>query len=241
MEPHSQSASEPKKGIGCLKIILWTFVVLLILTMVAAYYVYRNIGDWSRAGSAAVVEALANEVTADLHIDPKERGEVEQVLKQFADDIRNKNVSMVQGMAVMGYLAKGPVMAREISDGFKEGYLLSSGLTAEEKQDGALQFDRLTRGVYELKIPFDSLEPIAEIVTDETEEAGETTHTLKTEISDEQVRQLIARAKELADSAGVPESDFELDLSAAMQEAINRGKQTQDVEQLKHIFGEAPN
>jgi hypothetical protein len=227
-----------KQGSGCLKIFLWGVGICFLVIAGVSFYIATHIGEWTRAGSAKIIETLADETLRSSHLPEEDKKEIKIVINQFVQDIKDERVGLTQGMAIMTEIATGPLMVQGLAHSVKEKYVQSSSLTPDEKDQADLEFSRLIQGVFEQKISPESLQRVMEMTTTEgVDSEGKPTRVPKPALSEEELRELISEAKSLADSADVPNERFEPNLPQALRDAIKRGMEVKSMEELGDRYG----
>jgi hypothetical protein len=147
---------------------------------------------------------------------------------------------------VVEQLAKSPVISSAMVISIDRLYVAQSELPEEEKAQARIDLARYTQGLFDKSIEPDSindvLEPAITHSPDDNDirlnlkidENGRTITALKSadQVSTEELRELIASAKALADEAGVTETPEPVDLSDEVQKAIGiaLGEIAQDVD-----------
>ena len=88
----------------------------------------------------------------------------------------------------------------------------------EEKVDGRRTIQRLARGVVEKTISQSDLEQISDGVTEIGPDGNQ---KMKESISDEELRTLLADAKQLADDNEIPDEEFVVDLAGEVRKMVD--------------------
>ncbi|MEM7260537.1 MAG: hypothetical protein AAF488_01005 [Planctomycetota bacterium] len=187
--------------------------LLLVIMIGLGIYVAMNwesiVGGFYRTAARTVIEAsdLPTEqkdqifVIIDRVIEDFQSGEIDQVvLNRIADNV----APVVQ--AVLGVSAV-------------ERYINPSGLSDEEKSAGRMAVWRVVEAMFKGTVSDADMDRLRAIV-DKTPDSEET--NLKESLTDEEVRELIAVAREAADKAEIPEEVAEPDVADEIEKAVQK-------------------
>ena len=213
-----------KSGFGCAKMAGVGCLVLIVLGVVVGLVVWAKWEGWARAAGAAGVELVAEEMMSELGLTEEEKDGAMGPVREFAQQIRDGEVTLAQAIAVGEELVDGPAFAVLLTRGFEGKYLAASELSDAEKQEGHVTLTRFAQGVSTERIPTTKAEEISQIVTIETTDSeGETTKELKETITTEELKSCLAIMKDSADAAGVEDREFTFDLAEEIRKAIENG------------------
>lgn len=213
-----------QKRFGCAKMAGVGCLVLVAIGIVAGMVVYFKAKDWARAGIAAVTEKVTEKMVKELGLSEAERESAMEPIREFAQRIRDGEVSLEQGGRVMEALTEGPAFAVLMMHVFERKYLAGPELSEEEKQEGHVTITRFVRGVSTGSIPKTKIEEISKIVMLETTDSeGETTKKPKDTITAEELKSCLTIMKDSADAAGIEEKEFTFDLGEEIRKAIEKG------------------
>jgi hypothetical protein len=193
------------------------------------WYVASNLDRWL-VGMGR--EALVSFVE-ESGLPPAEQDEVIAQIDRVVNAYRERKIDQSDLERILVELEDAPAMRVLALVGADEAYLSESGLNEQEQAAGRRTFQRVLRGVYEGKIEEESLYVALEGVG-MTEEAGGTEAaagaadvTLVAGQSvptagDDDVRELLAKLKVMADNAQVPDEPFELDISDEIRQVVDK-------------------
>lgn len=194
-------------------------LIAAVLVVLGAVWLYL-FGKDLMADSAR--DALV-EVIEESAIQKDEQQEMIVQIDRLAEGFKAGSVGYGAMAQILTELAEGPVMAVLAVIALETNYVLPSGLSEEEKAGAHLTLERVARGLVEETITEEDLDHVLEVVSIREGEDGE--RVLKDELTDEELREFLIRARALADTAGVPEEPIEVDLGDALREAIDRALQ----------------
>jgi len=201
---------------GC----LIALAVLVAVLVAAGVVVAFNFKSWMASGTAAVAKAVIDE----SELPETEKPEIKAIIDQLRDEVKAGTVTLEQVSEIFEGLPDSPVLAAGAALQFVGMYVEPSGLTDEEKADGVVTFDRLAFALSEGTIAWDDLEEILKPIAYKQDDSLEFQDPKA--VSDDELRQVIAQAREAADGAGVPAEVEKIDLSdtfaAYIEEKLGR-------------------
>ena len=213
-------SEEQKKGKGCsttakvLGIGCFTVIVLAIVVVVVVVMNFKKIA--ATGARAVIVEGINNS-----QLPEEQKTELIQQVDALAGEFKENNISMEQFAAIAKELAEGPILPLGMFMMVDVKYVKPSGLSAEEKEDAALQIQRFTRGVAEGAIPKETLQSSFGMLA-VTDTQGN--QRLKESLTDDELRAFIGQLKATADEAKVLNEPYEVDIAAEFRKAVERGK-----------------
>lgn len=230
--PKSQHARRPlqsRRGnllVGC-------GVVLLIFVILAGIGIFVVATKW-RGWTASTSTKMVDTMLTKAQIDPVEHDEIMVHVHSMMERFENKEITLEQMGLIVQELAESPVIPAALVIAIDKLYITTSGLPEEEQHQARIDLTRFTQGLFEESIDPNSinevLEPVVTNTPDENDirlnlkldENGSTITALRSadEVSDEELRTLIATAKAKADEAEIGENPPQIDLSDEIGKAI---------------------
>lgn len=214
------TVEEPKKsGGGCTTAIIGCLVVSLVLAGVACgvgYYVYINIGVMA----ANLAESQLNSAIDEFDLPDDQKAGMKEQVSRVAQGYRDGDISMEQLGGVAENLLQSPAFTAVPVEIARSKYIEPSGLSDEEKADAKKQLQRIAHGAFEKKISEDELTALLDGRIADKQADGNL--QFRDEVPDEDLRDLIAAAKDLADEKGVEDQNFEIDLAAELKKAVDK-------------------
>ena len=219
---------EPKRSnwTGCLVGCLIAFGVCAVLCAGVGYWTYSNMSTWIATVARQGIEAALEE--ANL---PAE--EETAILEQFdrvVDSYQAGEASLEDVGEIMENITKSDITGLITLQAIETKYLNSSGLSDEEKEEAKRTVMRVVRGAVEEKINEEELKKLTEhflIKSDESAEAlpGDMQDIQpddwKQSLTDDELRALLADAKELVNAKEIPDEDYEVQISSILRDAID--------------------
>ncbi|MEW4561682.1 hypothetical protein AB1K70_04105 [Bremerella sp. JC770] len=214
------TVEEPKKsGGGCTTAIIGCLVVCLVLAGVACgvgYYVYINIGVMA----ANLAESQLNGVIDEFDLPEDQKTGMKEQVSRVAQGYRDGDISMEQLGSVAENILESPAFTAVPVEIARSKYIEPSGLSDEEKADAKKQLQRIAQGAFEKKISEDELKAMLDgRIADEQPDGN---LQFRDNVPDEDLRELITAAKDLADQKGVGDQNYEIDLAAELKKAVDR-------------------
>lgn len=204
-----------RKGGGCGKLFLIGCLVFLVLTVIAVVLIVMNfesmmisMGRW---GVVSIIEAQ------EIPEDQKKRM-VAQV-DRLTEDFKSGELDQQDIERVFEEILQSPLFAAGMVLVVEQTYLQKSGLDPAEKSEAGVSLRRFARGISDGRISRDLVEEVGAPAL-KSSDAGN--FELKEELTDEELREIIAAAKAHADEAGVEAQVEEVDLADELERAIQR-------------------
>lgn len=212
--------------VGCLVAI----AIVVILAIIAVIYVAMTwrgyMSGWAKQGVVAVL--------VESRIEQDEQDEIMVHIDTLMTRFENKEVTFKQLSSVIEELTESSVPAAAMVISIDRIYLAESALEDSEKAQGRIELARFGQGLFDKTIPEDSLHDVLKPVTTTTPDNNDIRLNLTLgnnnqqitalrsadEVSDDELRELIATAKAKADEAGITETPSPIDLSDEIGTAI---------------------
>ena len=210
-------------GIGCLAVVL----IVVVAGVVGGIIVANNWRGWIAAPTRQAITELID----DSSLPEDQKAGILAEADAFIAAFEAGDVTVEELGRVAEELAQSPIAAMIGAYVIDEQYIGSSGLPEEEKEAGRYQLRRAARGVYEELIDpndlnnlLDPLEPDPGESQETRIDAGNFVIVLASpsDVDDEEVRELIANARQLSDDSSVPDEEFEIDYAEEVRSAIEK-------------------
>lgn len=249
-QSHSKRRTIPtRRGnllVGC-GVVLLIFVILLAI---GGYIVATNWRGWTASKSTKMIDTMLT----SAQIDAEEHSEIMVHVTELMQRFEDKDITLEQLGGVAKQLAKSPIIPSAMVISIDRLYIAQSDLSDEEKAQGRIDLARYTEGLFDESIEPDSINDVLESVITHSpddndirlnlkiDENGRTVTALRSadEVTTEDLQQLLATAKSLADEAGITETPQEVDLSDEIQRAIGIALGEITVEEEPEIEAEEP-
>jgi hypothetical protein len=195
---------------GC----LITFVVLVILGGIAAYYISKHWKDWaSTIGSAALKETI--EAT---ELPEQEKDEISEQIDRLAAAFRQGQITKEQMAEIVQQVVGSPLMTTLAVSAIEKKYVTGSGLNDQEKVEAHQTLRRFLRAAIDQKIDEEGMNGAMQHVARRNKDGN---WELKDRVTDDELRAFLGEAKTLADDAGVPAEPEEIDPSDEFKRIID--------------------
>ncbi|MCI0359271.1 MAG: hypothetical protein L0211_12400 [Planctomycetaceae bacterium] len=212
-------------GLGLLIGCLGTLVVFVLLCAGTVWYVQRNAGKWM---ASVVREMIVSAVNAS-EIPAGEKTEVIAQIDRVVAAYKEGKVKPEDLEPMMMKLEKSPAFLLMEAWGLEKAYVEPSGLPADEKEQGRRTIDRALRGLCEQKITqqeFMGVVPQRNVDVDvDLNDNGKAVFkqgkNAQNQLTDEEVRKMLADLKKLADDAGIPDEPFEIDIGDEVKKLVD--------------------
>jgi hypothetical protein len=207
--------------IGCFGM----FVVGVLLCAGGVWYVRQNADKWVAAMVREVIVASIN----SSEIPAGEKTEVIAQIDRVVEAYKKGRIKPQDLEPMMKKLETSPAFLLIQTWGLEKAYLDPSGLPAEEKEAGRRTIERAFRGLCEQKITqqqFSGVVPqqqfqSAEVKIDNGKTVVKQRRGPGNQLTDEEVRKLLADLKKLADDANIPDEPFEIDIGDEVKKLVD--------------------
>lgn len=219
--------SAQKKGSGVGKVLGIGCLVVVLILGIGGYLVAKNISKIGRSLGAKAMVSVAKQMIAQSGLPAEEQDAIMKPILQLSDEIKAGEVTMEQMQKIAEALSAGPLASLVTVKAVEIKYLEPSGLSEAEKTEGRRSLSRFAEACARNQASLnDNSNELGTLLTVETAgESGESSTQLKDQLTDDEVRQALAIMKRSADSAGIPDEAFKVDIAAALSAAIAKSKQ----------------
>ena len=197
--------------------------LLIILAIIAAIGI--ALGIWAamswRSWTATGMQNAAATMVQQSGLDPQQQQAVMQRVQTLATDFKAGKLSIEQMQGIAEQVARGPLLPAGVAWGLQERYVAVSLLNDQEKAEARMHLQRIARGVIEKKIP---LEAFNEIVAPISTKQPNGSMKPKDQLTLDELKALVARAKAKADGASIPLEPFTIDIASELDKAIAAAK-----------------
>lgn len=208
----------PSKGSG-----VWKYLLIGCLGIVMLSICGCGIGMWYIAANGrsllfkAVRTPIAQSIESSEMTDDDKKVVLQQV-DRVGEAWSSGKISDQQLTNIMEKLAESPLIPVAMTEGMKAKYIKKSGLADDEKAEASKTVSRIARGMYE-----ETLEPKdVQVAVDPMMEIGPNgKKKLKDQVTDTELREVIASLKIIADEAEVPDEEFKVEIGAEFKRAVD--------------------
>jgi hypothetical protein len=196
--------------IGCLGVL----AVMLVLAVIAGFWISRHGREWFAGVGAQVI----NQGIDSSDLPPQEKVEVKVEVDRVAKGIAEGQISNEQAMAIFEKLGKSPLMPLFVVMAVERKYFGQSKLSEDEKAEGRRSLQRFARGVFDDKIDKKGIDAVMSHVADRKQNDQ---WQLRSTVSDDELRAALSEAKVQADGAGIPAEPENVDPSDEIKRIID--------------------
>ena len=196
---------------GCLIV----FVVVLVLGIIAGVYAYRKFPEWAAMGISEGAKQMINET----ELPEEEKVDISVQIDRLAEATRERKLTLTQMGEFLQNLVQSPLMTTLAMSMIDKKYIEPSGLSDEEKSEARVTVQRFMRGAIDEKITQPEVEKAMEPVSTRKPDGN---MELKEKVTDDELKEFLATAKEQADAAGIPEEVEAVDPSDEFKRIVDK-------------------
>jgi hypothetical protein len=184
-------------------------LITAVLGGAGTWIVMRNLPKWSRDAIVTVVE------DSPLPADQKERvvAQVDRVVRQYQEG----QVGPEQLGELVERLSQSAMFSLLVMNAAQQKYVVPSGLEEQEKQEADVTLKRLVLGLHEQRIAPQDLEPVLDYISMQDANGNRQLHN---QVSDDQLRAMLADCDRLANQAQVAAGEFQLDVADEIESIV---------------------
>ncbi len=220
--PEGQVDAPKKSGwSGCLIGCLVAFGLAVLLCGGVGFYAYSNASTWIISAARQGVSQLLQ----DSDLPAEEQTAIMDQFDRVTTAYQEGEITLQELGPVMQELVESPLMGAILLKAVESKYIDPSGLDDEEKADGKRTMHRLVRGMVEEKFDKDEIQKITSHFLLETQPNGAPANPnqpqFKQSLTDEELRELLADGKTLADEKEIPDEDYDVKLSELIERVVD--------------------
>ena len=200
---------------GMATALLVAIIAIVVIFVAAGVYAVKNRQIWIAHGITAAMNAVINTSA----IPSQEKSQVTEIIYQINQGYLSGEISTEELGFIFEGMAKCPALTIGLVTQFEQSYVAPSGLSSSEKLAADTDLNRLARGLSNGQISWEITETILAGISELGEDGK---HQLKTsdEVSDEEIRAVLAAVKIAADEAGISENKVEIDISDEFKKSV---------------------
>jgi hypothetical protein len=179
-----------------------------------AWWGFGHVREWAADGAYTGLAAAVKETS----LDAEQERSILADLARLRDGFKRGDVSLRELQAFVVSLKDGPFFPMASVVAAERLWIEPSALSDDEKIEASIHLQRVARGMHEGSI---SVEEARTVLEPLDEDPSPDSVRIDDEATDEEVRALVAAAKELADREGIPVEPFEVDLAGEVREAVD--------------------
>jgi hypothetical protein len=196
---------------GCLIAII--AVVLVIVGVVV--YVAMNLDQVASEGFALAM----NVMIAQSDLPQEEKSQIIEIIDQLKEGYQAGDISLEELGQILEEMANCPALAIGVMIQFEASYVEPSDLSDEEKSTAKLDLNRFAQGLSSGLISWGETREISAPIMATDKEGN---HSLRepSEVTDNEIREVLAAVKYVADEVGIPSTMVEIDISQEFKKTI---------------------
>lgn len=208
----------PKSSGGCGKIAIGCGIAAVIVVIILAavgWYVYNNARGWVASGGASVVNQAVEQSTLPDEQKQAIISRVDHVKEEFAAG----NITLEDFGRAMENLDIESLIMAGMAQYVGADLMNSPQFSDDDRAAGRQALNRVSHGLLEGQIDTQDIEQVLSPIM---LNPGSGDWEFKPNPTDKELNQVMDRATDLADQAGVPEDVGEVDFGARVNEAFDK-------------------
>lgn len=204
-----------QSGIATAPLII--IITVFVIFVAAGIYAVKNRHIWIAHG----ITAAMNAVVKNSGLPSQEKSEVTEIIYRINQGYLTGKITASELGLIFEGMVKCPALTIGLVMQFEQSYVAPSGLGSEEKSAAQTELNRLARGLSSGKLGWEITETILARISYPGEDGK---HHLKApgEVSDAEIRQVIAAVRDAADEAGISEKKMEIDISDEFEKSVEK-------------------
>ena len=196
---------------GCIVAI----IAVILIFVVIGVYVANHYQTWLAHGIGAGMHALIK--TSDLP--QQEKTEITEIIDQIKDGYLNGEISIAELGLILESMTSSPVIPIGLVTQFEESYVVPSGLDSDEKDAANLNLNRLAQGISNGQIAWEMIDEILAPISDPGEDGNQHLRP-PAEVSDGDIRKVLAAVRQTVDEAEISREKIEVDISDEFKKSV---------------------
>ena len=197
--------------------------VLLMMVLAAGWFVSQKWRGWV----GTVVETTLKESLDESSLPEAEKEEIQAQVQRVVAAFEERSLTEAQIDKLIRELAQSPLSASVIAFTIEKQYFDNSGLNDEEKEAGRMTLRRCVRGLFDGDLTEDDADSVLSHIGTRSPDGN---WDFRDNVTDEELREFLADAKERADAAGVAETVEEVDPSDEVKRIVDSILNAEDSE-----------
>jgi len=211
-------SEKPKRScfVTCLIVFVIGSILFVLVGAGIAWYVYSNRHDIG----ANLASVAIKSVVEQSDMSPEDKRAVLEQTDRVVEAFREKRIDLTDIERIFKQLSESPLFQVVIIKAVDSAYVKKSGLTDEEKAAATLTLQRIGRGLFEESIEMEDIEAAIDTIAVKGPQ-GEQQLKPPEQVSDEELRKMLAELKQVADENEVPNEPFDVDIAEEFKRVVD--------------------
>ena len=188
-----------------------------LIFVAVGVYAAKNYRVWIAHGITAGMNAVINSSA----IPGQEKAEVTGIISQLKEGYLADEISMAELGLVLEAIGTCPALPIGLVVQFEQSYVVPSGLSGDEKMAAGLHLNRLARGLADGRIDWSVADQILTPISDPGQDGNQQLRS-PGQVSDDEIREVLFTAKDIADEDGILEKMEEIDISNEFLKSVEQ-------------------
>ena len=215
LQPNNENTARLRNNQGVATGCLVAIIAVILIFVAVGVYIANNYQTWLAHGIAAGMHALID--NSDLP--QQEKSEIIEIIDQIKDGYLAGEISLEELGLILESMGECPALPIGLVTQFEQSYVVSSGLSSEEKALANLNLNRLARGISSGQIGWEVVDEILAPISDPGEDGNQQLRS-PAEVSDDDIRIVLATVQEKVDQAGISNEKIEIDISDEFKKSV---------------------
>ncbi|NLI79750.1 MAG: hypothetical protein GX442_25310 [Candidatus Riflebacteria bacterium] len=213
VRPPAGLGNRRRAGRGWCGIVAGGCALLVVVGVLAAWWLYHKTIEVGRHAAASGIEFLVGEV-ARQNLPPAEAAGILAPISSFTARIRTGNIGLDQVASVSKAFVAGPILPGLMARAFECRFVQTAEMPEVQRQAAHTVVARFTRGMMEGRVPSRAFDEVSDILTETVQKGKRQDKRLRKQISPEELQKCLGLMAKAADAAGVPADVAAVDLAA---------------------------
>lgn len=214
---------EEKRGCGLSHLLVGCLIVFGICILLCCGGIFAAY-KYGKPLAVSAMEKVAVEVIDNLELSDEDKAAVKAEIKRVAEACKSGDMTVMEASEILQALVESPAFIVVIVEAAEKQYVAPSGLDRQEKDDASLILQRTARGIIEERISPDDIQSAARYIAEQDAD-GNWELRDPADVTDDDLRALLAECKQLADDAGIPAEEYHVDIGDEVKKAVDEALQ----------------
>ena len=213
--PKQNAVAVLKSRSGISALLLTAIAAFFFILVAVGIYASKNYQTLIAHGITAAMNAVIH--NSDLPVE--EKSEIKEIIYQVKDGYLSEDITAAELGLILEAIGKCPALTIGLVTQFQQSYIVPSGLGSDEKRVADLDLNRFARGLSDGSLDWEIVNGILAQISEPGEDGN---HHLRApaDVSDNEIRQVLAAVKDAVDESGISKEKIEIDISDEFKKSV---------------------